>query len=171
MLTVLGIVLIIALFIYDPTREFIKLTVLIGMPALVIWGYQKRFERLSLPWVICALILVGLAVGYGFMLQDLPNKIGWRGAQRQGDMYLAAGQYDKAISQYKVMAKYGKEAKAESRIMEAVEQKNFDKRYQEARQMAADRKYNEARRLLKGIPGTAVIYPKAARLMKDIEDK
>ncbi len=170
-MVVLGIVLIIALFIYDPTREFIKITALIGMPALVIWAYQKRFERLSVPWILCALVLVGLAVGYGFMLQDLPDKVGWRGAQRQGDVYLSAGQYDRAISQYKEMAKYGKEAKAEGKIREALEQKKFDKRYREAKQLAAENKYAEARRLLEGIPGTAVVYPQAHKLMKEIEDR
>ena len=47
LLVVIILLGIVALFFYGPTREFVKTTVLLGMPALVVWSYRRRFIRFS----------------------------------------------------------------------------------------------------------------------------
>lgn len=167
----LVILLVIAGLFFDATREFMKITVFFGMPGLVIWSYQRRYKRFSVQWVFLAVVLVGLAIGYGFLLKGLPDKIGWRGAQREGDVLLAEGQYDQAIDKYKEMAQYGKEAKMENKIQEAMKQKTYDSSYKQAKTLVDAKKYEEARRILQKIPITAVVHGQAQDLLKSIEAK
>lgn len=156
---------------YHPTRELVKATVLIGMPALLIGSYWRRLPRYSWGWWSLLVVLGGLLVGYGFMLQGLPEKVAVKEIVQQGDVYLADGQYDKAIETYRELGRYQKQDKMERKIKEALIQKGYAADYEKALALVKEHRYNEAQRILRTIPRQAVIYSHASDLLKDIEKR
>ncbi len=159
----------VALFIYAPTREFIKTTVLLGMPALVVWSYWRRFIRFSWTWWISSLILLALAVGYGFMITGLPEKLAVKSIEREAGIYLTQGRYDLAIEKYREMERYDRKDRMERKIEEVKIQKGYDASYRKAQKMANEGNYDEARRLLNNIPLEAIVYPQARELLRELE--
>ena len=154
---------------HAPTREFVKTTVLLGMPALVVWSYQRRFIRFSWTWWISSLILLALAVGYGFMLLGMPEKLAVKSIEREAGIYLTQGQYDRAIDKYREMERYDRKDRMERKIKEAEKQKGYDASYRQALKMANEGNYVEARRLLNTIPMEAIVYPQARELLRELE--
>ncbi|MGI6549720.1 MAG: hypothetical protein ACOX4Q_06725 [Syntrophomonadales bacterium] len=169
LLVVIALVGVVALFVYAPTREFVKTTVLLGMPALVVWSYQRRFIRFSWTWWISSLILLALAVGYGFMLLGMPEKLAVKSIEREAGIYLTQGQYDRAIDKYREMERYDRKDRMERKIKEAEKQKGYDASYRQALKMANEGNYVEARRLLNTIPMEAIVYPQARELLRELE--
>lgn len=162
---------ILVLLYFDATREFIKYTVFFVMPGLVVWGYWRRFKPYTLPWIALLLVMAGLLVGWVLMMKQLPEKIASRAIVRQGDVYMVERKYDKAIEKYRELHKYGLDSKMKRKIKEAMAQKEFDRRYQKARELAAAGRKEEALKLLRAIPRGAVVYKKAQELIGDIEEK
>jgi tetratricopeptide (TPR) repeat protein len=169
LLAVIALLGVVALFIYAPTREFIKTTVLLGMPALVVWSYRRRFIRFTWTWWVSLIILLALIAGYGIMILGLPNKLAVKSIERQAGIYLAQGQYDKAINKYREMEGYDRDARMNRKIQEAVRQKGFDSSFRQAQKMAQEGNYDEALRILKKIPREAIVYPQAIQLLSELE--
>lgn len=169
LLVVITLVAVVALFVYAPTREFIKTTVLLGMPALVVWAYRRRFRKFSWTWWVSSVIILALIAGYGFMLLGLPEKIAVKSIEREAGIYLTQGQYDRAIEKYREMERYDRKDRMQRKVAEAEQQKGYDSSYKLARRMAVEGKYSEARRLLKEIPLEAIVYPQARELLRDLE--
>lgn len=163
---ILGFAVLVALFYFPTTREVLKITVLLGMPALVIWSYWRRLKRNSLSWWALLVVMVGLAVLYGFLMQDLPGKVAVKQISEQGGVYLSQGEYHKAIDKYRELGKYGKENKMRDKINGV-----YEAEYSKASELADKGRYGEARRLLKEIPKTAPVYPKARRLLDNLGEK
>jgi len=169
LLAVPALIAVLAMLAFAPTREFIKTTVLLGMPALVVWSYRRRFIKYTWTWWISSLLLLVLAVGYGFMLVGLPEKVAVRNIERQAGLYLTQGQYDRAIEKYREMERYGQEARMERKIKEARRQKGFDASYRRAEELVREGNYDEAKILLNGIPPDAIVYPQVKELLRDLE--
>ncbi|MGE5544845.1 MAG: tetratricopeptide repeat protein [Bacillota bacterium] len=169
LLVVVVLLAAVALFVYTPTREFIKTTVLLGMPALVVWSYHRRFKRFSWTWWASSLILLALIAGYVFMLLGLPEKIAVKNIEREAGIYLTQGKYDQAIEKYRELEHYDRKDRMERKIGEAEKQKGYDASYRQARKMAAEGNYTEARRLLEEIPLEAIVYPQARELLRELE--
>ena len=159
----------VALFVYAPTREFIKTTVLLGMPALVVWSYRRRFVKFSWTWWVSSLILLALVAGYGFMILGLPEKLAVKSIEREAGVYLTQGQYDLAIDKYREMDRYDRKARMQHKIREAQKQKGYATSYEQARRMANEGNYTEARRILSSIPLEAIVYPQARELLRELE--
>lgn len=168
-LVAVALLLVVPAFVYTPTREFVKTTVLLGMPALVVWSYRRRFIRFSWTWWVSSLILLALAVGYGFMITGLPEKLAIKSIEREAGIYLTQGQYDRAIEKYREMERYDRQDRMERKIKEAEKQKGYDARYRQAQRMANQGNYEEARRLLSTIPMEAIVYPQARELLRELE--
>jgi len=162
---------ILVLLYFDATREFIKYSVFFVMPGLVAWGYWRRFKPYTLPWIALLLVMAGLLVGWIFMMKELPMKIVTRAIVRQGDVYMVEKKYDQAIEKYRELHKYGLDSKMKRKIKEAMAQKEFDRRYRKARELAAAGKKEEALKLLRAIPRGAVVFKEAQELIGDIEGK
>ena len=159
----------VALFVYNPTREFVKPTVLLGMPALVVWSYRRRFIRFSWTWWTCTIVLLALIAGYVFMLLGLPERIAVKSIEREAGIYLVQGQYDRAIEKYRELERYDRKNRMERKIGEVEKQKEYHESYQQARKMVVEGNYTEARRILEEIPLDAIVYPQAQELLRDLE--
>ena len=166
---VLGLCLFVGLLAYHPTREWVKATALLGMPALVVWGYRRRFSRFSLPWVLLSVVLVGLFVGYVFMLKGLPEKVAVKDILQKGDVLLAQREFDKAIATYQELAKYGQKAKMERKISEVKRQKEYQHQFEEAARLVEQGRYQEAKKKLMAIPPQAMVYREALKLLEKID--
>lgn len=169
LLVVLILLGIVALFFYGPTREFVKTTVLLGMPALVVWSYRRRFIRFSWTWWASTIILLALIAGYVFMLLGLPERIAVKRIEREAGIYLVQGKYDQAIEKYRELERYDREDRMKRKIAEVERQKEYEASYQQARQMVIEGNYTEARRILEEIPLDAIVYPQVQALLRDLE--
>ncbi|NLW44723.1 MAG: hypothetical protein GXY92_06020 [Syntrophomonadaceae bacterium] len=169
LLVVIILLGIVALFFYGPTREFVKTTVLLGMPALVVWSYRRRFIRFSWTWWVSTIILLTLIAGYVFMLLGLPERIAVKSIEREAGIYLVQGKYDQAIEKYRELERYDRKDRMERKIAEVERQKAYHAAYQQARQMVIDGNYTEARRILGEIPFDAIVYPQVQELLRDLE--
>lgn len=168
-LVVIALLAAVALFVNASTRELVKTTVLLGMPALVVWSYRRQFKRFSWTWWVSSIILLALIAGYGFMLMGLPEKIAVKQIEREAGIYLTQGRYDQAIEKYRELERYDRKDRMERKISEAKKQKGYDAAYTQAREMVIEGNYTDARRLLKEIPMEAIVYPQARELLQELE--
>ncbi|MGE5403817.1 MAG: hypothetical protein ACM3PP_02650 [Candidatus Saccharibacteria bacterium] len=166
-----GLAGIIALFSFNTTREYAKWTILFLMPAFVLYSRQRQYTKKQWQWWGFLLGIVILLTGYGFMMKDMPEHIVVRELTKQGDVYLAGGQFDKAIDRYKELNKHGEQAKAQRKIREVEVQKGFARKYEEADKLVKQGKYGEASVILQQIPRVAVVHGKARDLLDRIEGK
>ncbi len=154
---------------FAPAREYLRTLVLTGMPALVIWGYRRRFITYSWTWWVSTLLILGCLVGGLVMLAGVPDKLTVRNIEEQAYTYLVEGKYDQAIEKYREMEPYGPESRMERRIREAEAQKEFNDQFLEARKLVLEARNEEARLVLENIPLNALVYRDAQELLEKIE--
>lgn len=119
----LGIAAIIIIMIFSmPLREFMKVTVFIGVPFFLVLMFMQHQRRYSLTWLISLFILILIAGGYGYMLTKLPQKIENKAVKQiigTGASLEAAGKYEAAIEKYRELEKYGRDDTMQDKIDEA----------------------------------------------------
>lgn len=161
---------VVALFAYTPTRFFIKLTVVFGIPFILLFGWWRRLRRFSIGWILVGLALGGLLGLYGVQVYAFPERLKVKEITREGDVLLAQGKYDQAINKYREMEKLDAD-KAEKKVAVAREQKKFYNTYREARELAERGDKERAVKLLGTIPPTAHVHSEAQRLLSRIEEE
>ena len=78
---------------FMPTREFLKLTFMLGIPFIFIMGFMVKKPRYSLVWNVCAAVLLVIIGTYGYYLIHLPERIQVREIVTSGAALVANGQY------------------------------------------------------------------------------
>jgi len=147
------VVLAIMMLFWMPTREFLKLTFMIGIPFIFILGFMLKKERYSLPWIISMVLLVGIVGGYGYLLTDLPERIETRRIISQGAALMAEGKYDQAINEYRKLEALGRGEKMNEEIEAARKEKTAKEALTEAKRLIKAGKPEQAKRILESIPG------------------
>lgn len=152
-----------------PTREFLKITVLIGAPAMVAWGYWRNYRPYTAPWILLLILLLGLLAGYGYMMTRLPERIVVKTIQQQGDVLLTQGKYDQAIDRYRQLGSHGEKDVMDRKIRLVQLQKQFELNYAHAVRLYDSGQQKAAVRELRKIPRTAVVYSKAQKTLTQWE--
>jgi len=161
---------LIALCLYTPTRFFIKFTVLFGLPFLLLLAWWRRLKRFSLPWILASMGMIVLLTVYGLQMAEFPQKLRVKEITMQGDVLLAQGKYDEAITKYKEMEGIDPE-KAQAKIGVARREKGYQEDYLKAKKLAEQGEKEEAVNILKSIPGTAKVHPEVRDLLRRLEEE
>ncbi|MDH7498192.1 MAG: hypothetical protein QHH05_07095, partial [Syntrophomonadaceae bacterium] len=162
------VALLVALLAYTPTRFFIKLTVLCGLPFLVIFAKWRQQRRFSPAWLGMGLCLALLLAVYGVQVFAFPERLQVKELTRQGDLLLAAGEYDQAIRTYRQMEPLAPE-KAAEKVAVAEQQREYQRLYQRALVLLQQGEEAQARALLARIPRSARVYGRAQDLMEGMD--
>jgi tetratricopeptide (TPR) repeat protein len=161
----------IALMVYLPTREFLKITCLMGVPVVFLFLFLGKQIRYSITWIAAMILLLAFLGGYGYLLVKLPERIEVRRITTAGSMLIAQGKYDAAIAEYRKLEKLGKTDKMDEKVEEVEREKRADRDVELARQLVKVKDYQEARKLLENIPKTTHSYRDASKLLKSIPAK
>jgi hypothetical protein len=152
-----------------PTREFLKLTFLLGIPFIFIMGFMVRKTRYSSGWNICAVGLLILLGVYGYNLIHLPERIQVRAIITSGAALVANGQYDEAIAKYEQLESLGKPEEMKEKIMGAQTEKDAHLQLEKARQQIDTGNIEEAREIMEELPPNTRAAQEAKQLLKSIE--
>jgi tetratricopeptide (TPR) repeat protein len=158
----------IAMLLYLPTREFLKITCITGVPVVFLILFLGKQIRYSITWIAAMILLLAFLGGYGYLLISLPERIEVRRITTEGSMLVAEGKYDAAIAEYRKLDKLGKKDKMDDKVAEVEREKNAHRDVELARQLVKVKDYQEARKLLEAIPRTTWAYRDAAKLLKSI---
>lgn len=153
---------------FMPTREFLKLTCLLGIPFIFLLGFMVKQPRYSWKWYILAAGLLVILGVYGYYLVHLPERIQVREIITSGATLVANGQYDEAIAKYEQLEKLGKPEKMEEKIMEAQTEKEAHQQLETACQQIEIGNTEEAREILAGIPSNTRAGQEARKLLKSL---
>jgi hypothetical protein len=159
----------IAMLIYLPTREFLKITCMTGVPVVFLILYLGKQIRYSFTWVSAMILLLAFLGGYGYLLVNLPERVEVRRITVEGRDLVEAGKYDAAIAEYRKLEKLGKTDEMNDKIQEVEREKSAHRDVELAKQLVKVKDYQEARKLLENIPTkTPVAYRDAGKLLKSI---
>ena len=146
------VALVIGLLAWMPTREFLKLTFMVGIPFIFILGFMLKRERYSAAWIISLVLLIGITAGYGYLLTDLPERIEARRIISQGAALVAEGKYDQAINEYRHLEDLGRSEKMKEKIEAAQTEKAASEALSKGKALIKAGKPEQARRVLESIP-------------------
>ncbi|MGI5921922.1 MAG: hypothetical protein ACOX6I_09335 [Syntrophomonadaceae bacterium] len=161
----------IAMLFYLPTREFLKVTCITGVPVFFLFLFLGKQRRYSIKWTSGIAALLVFLGGYVYLLTGLPERIEVRRITADGNMLTANGQYDAAIAEYRKLEKLGMKDKMEDKVEEVEREKNAHRDIELARQLIKVQDYKEARKMLEAIPQNTWAYRDAARLLKSIPEE
>lgn len=141
---------------YMPTREFLKLTFMLGIPFIALLGLMVKKPRYSWAWNLCAVGLVLVICGYGYQLVHLPQRIQANIIIRNGAVLVTEGRYDEAISIYQQLDELGRSDTMQKKIAVAESEKTAHQQLEYAKELIDSGNLAEARQVLEGIePHTA----------------
>ncbi len=164
------LIIVIGIMLYFvPTREFLKLTFMLGMPFVLLMGLMVKRPRYSLVWNAGALGLLGVLVLYGYYLIHLPERVQVREIISSGATLVAEGHYDAAIEKYAGLEKLGKAAQMEEKIQEAQLEKEAYLQLETARQLIEAGNKDEAKRIIEALPANTRAYHESRDLWKSLE--
>ena len=156
----------IAMLFYMPTREFLKITFMMGIPFVFLLGVLIRHPRYSPMWIVVVVALAANLGAYGYMLIHLPERIQVRAIVSEGGALVAEGQYDAAIAEFRKLEGLGQTAKMQDKISWAQKEKKADEQLKLARQLLAAGKREEADQVIKSIPADTRAAQEARKLIK-----
>lgn len=160
--------LIIASLLYLPTREFLKVTFILGMPFVFLAGFMHKQAKRSPQWVIAAILLAAVGATYIYALVQLPERIQVRRIVAAGSTLVQEGKYDKAIAEYSKLELIGKSDKMKAKIEEVEREKKGQRDLELARQLIKQGDLEEARKLLETIPPKTRAAQEAVKMLKDL---
>ena len=70
-----GLAVLVLMLLYLPTREFLKVTFMLGIPLVFALAFMKKSSKYSLSWFFALLLALMALGGYLYMLSGLPQRI------------------------------------------------------------------------------------------------
>lgn len=169
LIKLLLILLLIAGVFYMPTREFLKITFILGIPFIFTLGFMVRQSRYSSGWIISLMLLIAIVGGYGYMLTNLPDRIETRRIISEAGALVAEGKYDQAIELYKQLEALGKTEQMQEKIELAQLEQQAAIDLNQARILIEQGKESEAIKLLKQIPKNTRSGYEANKLLRRLQ--
>ncbi|MGI6412907.1 MAG: hypothetical protein ACOXZ5_04480 [Syntrophomonadaceae bacterium] len=156
----------VAMLAYLPTREFLKITGMLGIPFIFALGYIKKHRKFSLVWILSWFVLLGTVGVYGYLLLDLPDRIAVRSIISEGGALVAEGKYDEAIKMYRHLEQLGEGRKMEEKIAGAQHEKDARDMLEEALALIDENELEKAREIIMAIPKDTRAAWEADKLLK-----
>lgn len=158
----------ILMLVFVPTREFLKITFIIGIPFILVLGLMSKQRRYSLPWVISALVLVAVIGTYLYSIVHIPERIEVRKIVSHGSVLVANGRFDAAITEYSKLGKMGKTEKMNEKIEDVEKEKRAYRDIKLATQLIDNGEYLEAKKMLEAIPKSTRAYREVKKILATI---
>ncbi len=166
----LGIVVIaIGLLLYLPTREFLKMTFMLGIPFVLFLALMKRNKKYSVLWFLSIVLLIMVTGLYLYSLTTLPERIETRRIVMKGEGLVADGKYDEAIASYRQLAKVGETDKMNEKIARVEAERKAEEMVEEAKQLIAAEKDEAARKVLQQVPADTRAARQAVKLLRELD--
>lgn len=159
----------VAALLYMPTREFLKLTFMFGIPFVFVRVFMMKQQERGALWWISFIILMFVAGSYAYMLTNLPERIEIRRIVSEGGALVAEGKYTEAITEYSKLQELDREEKMKEKIALAEYEQKADLDLQTARQLLDQGYSKEAQQILEDIPGNTRAGREARKLMDTID--
>ena len=166
---ILLLIALVAMLFFMPTREFLKVTFMLGVPFVFLLIWMSRQPRLSITWSLCGLGLLVVVGFYGYTLIHLPERIQVREIVSSGAFLVAQGEFDEAIAKYEQLEDLGEPQRMKKSIAFAEKEKNAHGQLERARQLIDSGKREEAVKILETIPADTRAYQQSRSLLKSIE--
>jgi sensor histidine kinase YesM len=152
-----------------PTREFLKITFMLGIPFIFALAIMARRKRYSLSWILSLLLMLVIVGAYVYLLTDLPDRIQTRRIITQGASLVAQGKYDQAISEYRKLAPLGHRDKMNEKIAVAEKEKKAEQQLKQAKSLLQQGRTEEARATIKTIDSSTRAGIEAQKLLKQLD--
>jgi hypothetical protein len=146
------IIIIVTALLYMPTREFLKITFMLGIPFIFLLGINLRQQRRGVIWFLSTGLLLVVVGAYGYLLIDLPERIEVRRIISTGGALVAEGSYDEAIMEYHKLGDLGRSDQMQKKIEQAQEEKQAALNLQKGKELLNKGADEEALRVLQSIP-------------------
>ncbi len=166
----LSVVLVIAMLFYMPTREFLKITFMLGIPFIFLLGYMIRQKKYSPMWIVSLIVIISMIGAYGYLLTQLPERIETRSIITEGGVLVAEERYDEAIEKYRQLEPIGQKSKMNEKIKEAEKEKEASVLLNQATELIKIGDKVQAKKILDSIPAGTRASREAGKLKKSIVD-
>jgi tetratricopeptide (TPR) repeat protein len=142
----------VAALLYMPTREFLKITFIMGIPFILLLGFNRRQQPWGIKWCLSAVLLFAVVAAYGYFLTELPERIEIRRIVSEGGALVAEGRYDEAINEYRKLGELGRQDKMQEKIAQAEEEKQAALNLERGKQLLSQGNKEAALQVLESIP-------------------
>lgn len=163
------VVIVIGLLLYLPTREFLKMTFMLGIPFVLFLALMKRNKKYSVLWFLSIVLLIMVTGLYLYSLTTLPERIETRRIVMKGEGLVADGKYDEAIASYRQLAKVGETDKMNEKIARVEAERKAEEMVEEAKQLIAAEKDEAARKVLQQVPADTRAARQAVKLLRELD--
>lgn len=164
----IAIAIIVMLF-FLPTREFLKMTFILGIPFIFVLGYMIKQPRYSWSWNLCAVILLAVTGIYVYGLIHLPERVEVHYIVANGAGLVAEGKYDEAIALYERLDDLGQPDRMVKEIDKAQHEKEAHLQLDQAQDLIANGQVEEARQVLDGIATDTRAGIEAQKITKKLQ--
>lgn len=164
-----SLIIIAALLLYLPTREFLKVTFILGIPFILFAALMKRNVRYSPLWIVSALGLLLVAGFYFYTLSYLPERIETRRIIMDGERLLAEEKYDEAEANYRKLGPMGEINKMNDKISRVESEKLGKELVGEARELMAAGDQEKARETLQKVPSDTRAAQEAVKMLRTLQ--
>lgn len=168
-LRLLGVIAVIAMLLFVPTREFLKLTFMLGIPMVLCMVLMRRQPRRNFLWAAGLLALLAVFGFYVYNLTDLPQRIAVRYVVMEGASLQANGHYDEAIAVYEELYDLGKGERAEREIAQCETEKGAQLDLERAGALLAAGEVEAARAIIEKLPPDTRSQIEGQRLLRQWE--
>ncbi|HNX29853.1 MAG TPA: hypothetical protein PKN87_10665 [Syntrophomonadaceae bacterium] len=165
-----GTIIIIALLLYMPTREFLKMTFILGIPFVLFLVLMKKNKKYSFLWLVAVVCLFLVAGFYIYSLTTLPERIETRHIIITGEGLIADGKYDEAVANYRQLEKIGEIDKMNKKIARVEAEREADNLVEEARILIEAGNDEAAREVLLKIPSDTRAAQEAVKLLRELNN-
>lgn len=162
-------IVIVIMLIYMPTREFLKMTFMMAVPAVFVLIFMKNKRRFSIAWIAGIILLVCIGGGYIYMLKGLPQQIATHRIVIDGTALLSEGKYELAFNKFSELEEYGETKTMNEKLDMVNKEKQADNILKEAEKLLTAGEYESATILLESVPSGTRAHQKAADLLKSLE--
>ncbi|MEQ8202093.1 MAG: hypothetical protein ABRQ24_11810 [Syntrophomonadaceae bacterium] len=159
----------ITMLFFMPTREFLKVTFILGIPFVFILGYMVKRPRYSWSWNLAALLLLAITGLYVYSLVHLPERIQIHRIVSEGAGLVAEGRFDEAIAEYEKLDELGQSERMQEEIAETQKEKDAHQQLVQAKELIDSGSREEARQILETIPVGTRAGQEAKKIMRDLK--
>ncbi|MGI6420784.1 MAG: hypothetical protein ACOX0N_00985 [Syntrophomonadaceae bacterium] len=165
-----GLAVLVLMLLYLPTREFLKVTFMLGIPLVFALAFMKKSSKYSLSWFFALLLALMALGGYLYMLSGLPQRIAVHQIEMDANILMTEGRFDEAREKFSQLEPYLSPENLNVKYSQVDKEKEAALKVEEARELMEAGKKDQARQLLESVPSDSMAQREAARLLKNLRE-
>lgn len=168
LLRVGGLIVLILMLLHLPTREFLKVTFMLGIPLVFALAFMKKSSKYSLRWFTALFLVLMVVGGYLYMLTGLPERIALHQIEIDASVLLSEGNFDEAQEKLSAMEPYVSPETLNKKYSLVEKEREAALKVEEARELLEAGEREKARQLLESVPSDSMAQREAKRLLKNL---